>query len=150
SDIRTGLPGGADEREGGDGAAAFVCAAEDAGAPVVATPVAWASATTEFLERWRTPGRSASQQWEERFGEHVYVPLAEAALTEARKQAGVTAAAVDHLIVAGTHGRAVKHAASAAGAKKGSVADDLTASVGNAGAAHAGLLLADALDRAEG
>jgi hydroxymethylglutaryl-CoA synthase len=148
SDVRTGLPGGADEREGGDGAVAFLCAAEGAGAPVLATPIAWASATTEFLERWRVPGERASRQWEERFGEHVYLPLAEAALAEALKQAGVTAAAVDHLVVAGTHGRAVKRAAGAAGTRKGSVADDLTGVIGNTGTAHAGLLLADALERA--
>ena len=43
--FRTGLPGGADEREGGDGAVAFLCAAEGAGGPVLATPIAWASAT---------------------------------------------------------------------------------------------------------
>ena len=34
-----------------------------------------ASATAEFLERWRVPGDAASRQWEERFGEHAYVPL---------------------------------------------------------------------------
>jgi uncharacterized OB-fold protein len=78
----------------------------------------------------------------------VYVPLAEAALTGALKQAGVTAAEIDHLVVAGSHGRAVKRAATAAGTRKGSVGDDLTATIGNTGTAQAGLLLADALDRA--
>src|SRR6202011_5172515 len=34
SDIRTGLPGGADERDGGDGAAAFVFGGDD-GLPVI-------------------------------------------------------------------------------------------------------------------
>ena len=149
SDIRTGLPGGADEREGGDAAVAFLCAPESAEAPVLATPIAWASATAEFLERWRLPGEAAAHQWEERFGEHVYLPLAETALTEALKQAGVTAGAVDHLVVAGTHTRAVKRAAAAAGTRQGSVADDLTGVIGNTGTAHAGLLLADALDRAQ-
>src|SRR5262245_30288344 len=149
ADIRTGLPGGGDEREGGDGAAAFLCGPESRDAPVLATPIARASATAEFLERWRLPGERASRQWEERFGEHVYVPIAAAALTDALKQAGVTAAAVDHLVVAGTHGRAVKRAAAAAGTRQGSVADDLTGSIGNTGTAHAGLLLADALDRAK-
>jgi hydroxymethylglutaryl-CoA synthase len=149
SDVRSGLPGGGDERDGGDAAAAFLCGPDEAGTPALATPIAWASATAEFLERWRVPGDRASRQWEERFGEHVYVPLAEAALTEALKQAGITAAAVDHLIVAGTHGRAVKRAAGAAGARKGGVADDLTGAIGNTGTAHAGLLLADALDRAQ-
>jgi 3-hydroxy-3-methylglutaryl CoA synthase/uncharacterized OB-fold protein len=149
SDVRTGLPGGSDERDGGDAAAAFLCGPDDAGAPALATPIAWASATAEFLERWRVPGDRASRQWEERFGEHVYVPLGEAALTGALKQAGVTAAEIDHLVIAGTHGRAVKRAAAAAGTRKGSVGDDLTATIGNTGTAHAGLLLADALDRAE-
>jgi len=148
SDIRTGLPGGSDEREGGDAAVAFVCAGQEGGASVLATPLGWASTTAEFLERWRVPGDRASRQWEERFGEHVYVPLAEAALTEALKQAGVTAAAVDHLVVAGPHGRAVKRAAGAAATRKGSVADDLSSAIGNTGTAHAGLLLADVLDRA--
>jgi 3-hydroxy-3-methylglutaryl CoA synthase/uncharacterized OB-fold protein len=148
SDIRTGLPGGADEREGGDAAVAFLCGPDAAGAPVLAAPIAWASATAEFLERWRLPGEGASHQWEERFGEHVYLPLAESALAEALKQAGVTAGAVDHLVVAGTHARAVKRAAAAAGTRQGSVADDLTGAIGNAGTAHAGLLFADALDRA--
>ena len=149
SDVRTGLPGGGDEREGGDAAAALLCGSDDAGAPVLATPLGWGSASAEFLERWRVPGDTASRQWEERFGEHVYVPLAEAALTEALKQAGVTAAAIDHLIVSGSHGRAVKRAAAAAGARKGSLGDDLTSAIGNTGTAHAGLLLADVLDRAQ-
>src|SRR5215471_12295860 len=149
ADVRTGLPGGADEREGGDGAVALLCAPEGAGAPLLATPVAWASATAEFLERWRQPGDRASRQWEERFGEHVYGPLAETALTSALKQAGVTASAIDHLVAGGLHGRAVKRAATAAGARKGSVADDLTGTIGNTGTAHVGILLADALDRAQ-
>src|SRR5262245_2840685 len=149
SDMRTGLPGGGDEREGGDGAAAFLCAPEAAGTPVLATPIAWGSATAEFLERWRLPGERTSRQWEERFGEHVYLPLAEAAFAEALKQAGITAAEIDHLLVAGTHGRAVKRAAGAAATRKGSVADDLTGSIGNTGTAHAGILLADALERAQ-
>src|SRR5262247_1732574 len=42
SDIRTGLPGGGDEREGGDAAVAFVCAGE-AGGAALATPLSWAS-----------------------------------------------------------------------------------------------------------
>jgi hydroxymethylglutaryl-CoA synthase len=149
SDIRTGLPGGSDEREGGDAAVAFVLAGGDGDNPVLAEQVAAASTSAEFLERWRVPGDPASRQWEERFGEHVYVPLAEAAITNALKQAGITGQSLASLIVAGAHGRANKRAAAAAGAKQGAVGDDLSGSVGNTGAAHAGLLLADALDRAQ-
>ena len=52
------------------------------------------------------------------------------------------------MIVAGPHGRAAKSAARAIGAKPEALADDLTGVIGNTGTAHAGLLLADALDRA--
>ncbi|HEV8584396.1 MAG TPA: OB-fold domain-containing protein [Methylomirabilota bacterium] len=144
ADVRTGLAGGGDEREGGDAAAAFLFGE----GPIVAEPLGQASQTAEFLDRWRVPGESASRQWEERFGEYAYVPLGEAALAEALKQAGVTAPAVDVLIVAGPHGRANKRVAASAGVKKEAIADDLAASVGNAGAAHAGLMLAAALDAA--
>jgi 3-hydroxy-3-methylglutaryl CoA synthase/uncharacterized OB-fold protein len=149
SDIRTGLPGGADERDGGDAAAAFLMASGDADAPVLAEPVAAASVTAEFLERWRMPGDPASRQWEERFGEHAYGPLAEAAIASALKQVGLTGSELASVIVAGSHGRANKRAAAVAGAKPTALGDDLTGSVGNTGAAQAGLLLADALDRAQ-
>lgn len=137
SDIRTGLPGGPDERDGGDGAAAFLFGDDE----VIAEPLAFASSTAEFLDRWRDPGDSASRVWEERFGETAYVPLAREAMTDALKQAGLTAEAVDALIVTGTHPRAARRLASSS--------DDLTSDIGNCGAAHPGILLADALDRAE-
>jgi hydroxymethylglutaryl-CoA synthase len=144
ADIRTGLAGGGDEREGGDAAAAFLFGEGE----VVAEPLGHASQSAEFLDRWRVPGEAASHQWEERFGEHVYVPLGEAALADALKQAGVTASAVDVLIVAGPHTRSNKRVAASSGVKKEAIADDLAASVGNAGAAHAGLMLAATLDTA--
>jgi hydroxymethylglutaryl-CoA synthase len=147
ADVRTGLPGGGDEREGGDAAAAFLCG-DDVAGTVIAEPIAFASASAEFLDRWRVPGESASRQWEERFGEYVYLPLASAAVAEAFKQAGVTGAGLHHVVVAGPHGRAAKGAARAVGAKPEALADDLTGIIGNTGTAHAGLLLADALDRA--
>src|SRR5262249_48935475 len=81
-------------------------------------------------------------------GEHAYVPLGEAAVADALKQAGVSAASVKAWIVTGPHSRASRRVASAVGAAKGTVADDLAASLGNTGTAHAGLMLAHALDRA--
>jgi 3-hydroxy-3-methylglutaryl CoA synthase/uncharacterized OB-fold protein len=145
SDIRSGLPGGGDEKEGGDGAVAFLFGEGD----VLAEPLGHASLTAEFLDRWRVPGESYSRQWEERFGEFAYVPLGESALVEALKHAGLTAQTVDHLIVAGPHGRSNKRVTASAGARKEAIVEDRTALIGNAGAAHAGLLLADVLDRAQ-
>jgi len=147
ADIRTGLPAGADERDGGDAAAAFLCGPAG-GRPLLAEAVAHASASAEFLERWRLPGENTSRQWEERFGEHALVPLAEQAIGEALKRAGVTIHQIGRVVVTGPHGRAARRAAAAAGAKPEAIADDLTGTLGHSGAAHAGLLLADALDRA--
>jgi len=148
ADTRTGLPGGGDEREGGDGAVAFLLG-DSRERLVLAEPMARASASAEFLERWRLPGDAVSRQWEERFGEHAYVPLGEAAVSDALKQAGVSAAAVKSWIVTGPHSRASRRVAALVGTAKGAVADDLSASIGNTGTAHAGLMLADALDRAK-
>jgi 3-hydroxy-3-methylglutaryl CoA synthase/uncharacterized OB-fold protein len=148
SDLRTGLAGGVDERETGDAAAAFVCGPGDAQHPLAVELIGRASTTAEFLERWRQPGEPTSRQWEERFGEQVYVPLGEGALKEALKAAGITAPGVDHLIVAGPHGRANRRVAASAGVKKEAIADDFAGALGNTGTAHAGLMFADTLDRA--
>jgi hydroxymethylglutaryl-CoA synthase len=158
ADIRTGLPGGADERDGGDGAAAFVFGGAGTGGagtggagtglPVLAEIIGQGCATAEFLDRWRTPGAAASRAWEERFGEQVYGPLAEAAIGDALKEAGLTAGQVDHLIVAGLPARAVSRAVRGAGVPAEAVVDSRVASIGNAGTAQPGILLADVLDRA--
>lgn len=145
SDIRTGLPGGSDEANGGDAAVAFLFGGGD---DVIAEPIAGASATGEFLDRWRLPGEPNSRQWEERFGEFAYAPLAEQAVTDALKSAGLTAADLDHIVMAGLPARAVKSAAKAIGARPEAYADDLSATIGNPGTAQAGVVLADVLDRA--
>jgi hydroxymethylglutaryl-CoA synthase len=152
ADIRTGLPGSADERDGGDGAAAFVFGGTDGGLPVLAEVIGQGCATAEFGDRWRAPGAAASRVWEERFGEQVYGPLAEAAMADALKQAGLTPGQVDHLIVAGLPARAVSRTIRAAGVPAEAVADNhtppLSGRIGNAGTAQPGILLADVLDRA--
>lgn len=146
SDVRTGLPGGTDESTGGDAAVAFLVGDAD---HAVAELLASASSTAEFTDRWRHPGAVHSQQWEERFGETVYVPLGLAAAADALKQAGVAASDVDHVMVVGLHARAVRQVAKSLGTPAEALAPDLTAQVGNAGTAQLGLALAATLDRAE-
>ncbi len=145
SDLRTGLAGSAEERDSGDGAAAFVCAPHGA----VAELAGRGSASDEFLDRWRVPGEADSHVWEERFGEELYVPLAREAFAAALKDAGLAEGDIDHAIVTGLHVRAVKSAAAGLGVRQGVLAPDLTASLGNLGAAHAGVALCDVLERAE-
>jgi hydroxymethylglutaryl-CoA synthase len=144
ADVRTGRPGSADESAGGDGAVALAFGDDGAIAEIIGS----ASVSAEFVDRWRTPGASYSRVWEERFGEHAYVPLATDAIEGAVKAARVTLDDVDHAVVTGLHARAVKAAAKAAGIRTDTLADDLAASVGNTGTAHWALMLADVLDRA--
>ncbi len=146
SDVRTGLPGSADESAGGDGAAAFLCGEGDS---VIAEYIGSASVTSEFLDRYKLPGEAASKVWEERFGEFVYVPLAKAAITDALTKAELKISDISHFVVAGLHVRAAKTVAASSGAKPEALTDDMTAVMGNAGAAQGGLLLCDVLDRAE-
>jgi hydroxymethylglutaryl-CoA synthase len=145
SDLRTGLAGSAEERDSGDGAAAFLCGPDEA----VAELVGRGACSDEFLDRWRVPGEKDSHVWEERFGEELYVPLAREAFAASLKDAGISENDVDHAVVTGLHVRAVKAATAGLGVRDGVMTPDLTASLGNLGAAHAGVALADVLERAE-
>lgn len=145
SDIRTGRPGGTDESSGGDAAAAFLFGDDG----VLAETIGGATASGEFIDRWRRPGDIASRQWEERFAEFAYAPLVEEAVTAALKSADLAADSIDHAIVTGPPTRAVNAAKRTTGFRPAAIVDDLAASVGNTGSAHVLLLLADTLDRAE-
>jgi 3-hydroxy-3-methylglutaryl CoA synthase/uncharacterized OB-fold protein len=140
SDIRLGRPGSADEAGGGDGAAAFLFGSGDG---VIAEVAGQASATAEFLDRWRAPGDFASATWEERFGAGVYLPLVEDVARRALGAAGVERP--DHVVIASPHARAARTASKAFDS---AAVDDLEPRTGNLGAAQAGLQLADVLDRA--
>jgi hydroxymethylglutaryl-CoA synthase len=149
ADVRSGLPGGADERNGGDAAAAALFGPGSREWPVLAELVTTSSVTDEFLDRWRSPGAPNAQVWEERFGEHVYGPLAMDSFFTALKQADLSADDVHHLIVCGLSPRANRQFIASSGVRRDAVAPDLTAAIGNSGTAQPGVLLADVLDRAQ-
>jgi hydroxymethylglutaryl-CoA synthase len=140
ADVRTGRPGSADERDGGDAAAAFLFGN---GQAPLAEVVGEASATAEFLDRWRIPGELASHGWEERFGLEAYLPLIEDAARRALSAAGVEQA--DRVVVSSPHTRA----AAAAAKKFAGRVSFQRPPTGYAGAADLGLGLAAALDEAE-
>ena len=104
ADIRTGRPGSPDEAEGGDAGAALLVGS-DADGPLVAEVLGTASATEEFLDRWRVPGESHSRRWEERFGEGRYAALGARAWDDGLKAAGVLPEQVDRVVIAAAHGR---------------------------------------------
>lgn len=149
SDVRDGMPGGADERGGGDAAAAFIVSEETPAIPVLAELVGQSSATDEVFDRWRVVGSTVSRSWEERFAEGPLASLASEAFTSVLSDADLDATQVDHLVVAGLHPRACGSFAARSGVPRERVVDTRVAAIGNPGVAQAGVLLSDVLDRAE-
>lgn len=142
-DVRTGQPGSADERGGGDAAAAFVFGAGEATGGAIAHVIGRASRTTEVLDRWRAPDQAFAQVWEERFGYEQYAPLIRAAAAAALADAALDRA--DHVVLVSPNSAIQKRGKSLV---TGAVST-IFSPVGHAGAADAGLALAAVLDQAE-
>ena len=145
-----GCPGSADERRrrrcGGS-----VCLRRPASeaAPVLAELVGRATATAEFLDRWRTPGApnsgsgrngSASRRTCRWPRQRSPTAIKEAELTPERDRP-------PHRGRAHTRGRR-RTFRTRAGVRKEAIAPDLSESIGNPGVAQPGVVLADVLDRA--
>ena len=145
ADVVVGAPGGARESQGGDAAAAFLLGSDDEAA---ARLVASASATTEVLDVWRLPEDRFAKQWEERFGAEVLAPVLQETVTRALVAARLEPTDLAVVILDATNPRATEALPRSLRTKPEQLADGLVASVGRAGAAHAGLLLARALDGA--
>jgi 3-hydroxy-3-methylglutaryl CoA synthase len=143
SDVVVGAPGGPRESAGGDGAVAFVLGAdEEAGAALRGR----ASATLEILDVWRLPDEPFAHQWEERFGAETMGPMLLDTAQRALKDAGVQPSDLKTVVLDSTNMRAVAGIPRALGLKPEQLSDPLAGSVGRTGCAHAGLLLARALD----
>lgn len=138
ADVRVGKPGSADEKDGGDGAAAFLFGS----APGIAEVLAQRSLTAEFLDRWREPTRMTGEQWEERFGFAEYAPLVRRVVEQVLDDAGVAEA--DHVVLTSTNSAVRKRAGTLV---KGRLSTS-GSPIGFSGAADAGLALAAVLDGA--
>jgi hydroxymethylglutaryl-CoA synthase len=139
ADVRVGRPGSADERLGGDGAAALLFGE----GPAIADILATTSRTAEFLDRWRSPRAITGEQWEERFGAERYAALIRSAVEEVLEKSGL--AEVDHVVVACPNSAIVKRVGTLVKALKSS----RTSPIGFSGTADAGVALASVLDVAE-
>jgi hydroxymethylglutaryl-CoA synthase len=144
-DVVVGAPGGPRESQSGDGAVAFVTGGDD---EALARFIGRASSTIEVLDAWRLPGDAFASQWEERFGAQILAPVAAETATRALKDAGVEPTELATVILDTGNPRAMAGLPRALGLKPEQLADPLLAQVGRTGVAHAGLLLARALDQA--
>ena len=150
-DVRTGPAGSVDEKDGGDaGAAVLVGAASaDSGVAVIAEYLGGASATREFLDRWRSPGEARTRSWEDRFGEQRYGDLAAQAWEAGLKDAGLQLDQLDKVALVGPRPRASAALAKKLGAAGVEVIDSLASSVGFTGAAHPLLMLTSLIEQSQ-
>jgi 3-hydroxy-3-methylglutaryl CoA synthase/uncharacterized OB-fold protein len=143
ADVRTGQPGSADERGGGDAAAAFVFGYGNEGDGSIAHVIAQASRTAEVLDRWRPPSREYAMVWEERFGYEQYAPLIRETAAAALTGAGLDQA--DHVVLVSPNSAVPRRGKSLVPGRLSTTFSP----VGHAGATDAGVALAAVLDHAE-
>ncbi|TAM65642.1 OB-fold domain-containing protein [Mycobacterium sp.] len=139
ADVRIGRPKSADEKLGGDGAAALVFGADR---PAIAEVVTVVSLTAEFLDRWRATTSVTGEQWEERFGAEHYATLIRTAVERVLDDAGLHG--VDHVVLTCPNSGIVKRAATLVKGEKSVV----TSPIGFSGACDAALALCSVLDTA--
>lgn len=146
ADVRVGAPEGQAEQSGGDAAAAFVFGR----GRVIAEVEATYSETLEYLTTWRTPDQRFAKSWEDRFAlTQAYVPLLSKAAKAIAGQAGITPADLAWVVLDAPNPRAAGAVAGALKLDPAKLVGDMSAAVGWSGAAHAGLMLAAALDQAK-
>ena len=138
ADSRLGAPEGRTEQQGGDGAAAFIFGNEN----VIAEIEASVSLTREYLDTWRNPDERFGHSWEERFAlTQAYAPLFGKAVTGVLEKAKVKPGDIARVILDAPNPRAVDEFARAAKLDPAKLADSFALTVGQTGAAHAGLML---------
>ena len=134
------------EMTSGDGAAAILVGE---GKPI-ATLLAKASRTTDFVDHFRSLDNQFDYQWEERWIRDAgYMTVVPPVIKRCLEQAKVAAKDVTHFCMPATLARVASSVAKAAGIDDKAVCDPLHANCGDTGAAHTLLLLVAALEKAK-
>ncbi|MBV9332024.1 MAG: OB-fold domain-containing protein, partial [Alphaproteobacteria bacterium] len=146
ADRRKARAASADEMRYGDAAAAFALGDEDG---VLARFVASHSLSLDFVDHFRGEGEDFDYGWEERWiRDEGYSKIVPGAVKALLAKAGVAATDIAHFILPCPFARLDQQIAKQCGIEAERVRDNLAASVGDAGAGHALLMLAAALEAA--
>lgn len=145
SDEPKGKPASQQEMLYGAGAVAFVTGTENVAAKLIGS----GSSISNFVDHFRDADADFDYIWEERWiRDEGYAKLIPAAVNEALAEAGLTIADIDHFAMA-----SMLRGGAAPIARKlkfeGNIISDMDGSCGYAGAAHAPLMLALALESAK-
>ncbi len=145
ADNRQGPPRGETERAAGDGAAAFIVAAEG----VIAESVGSYSITDNMLDTWRAPGDAFVRTWEDRFAtEEGIERIVPEAVSGFCARQGIAPADVARVALYAPDGRRHARLARQLGFAESQVQEPLFGMLGNTGAAFAPMLLASSLSSA--
>jgi 3-hydroxy-3-methylglutaryl CoA synthase len=129
----------------GDGAVACAIGSEGAIVELLAAQ----SSTVDFVDHFRAAGEDFDYTWEERWiRDEGLAKIVPPCIHRALGKAGVSAGDVDHFVMPSTIGRAVAGIARQCGIDPGAVRDNLHAEMGEAGTAHALVMLLNALEGA--
>lgn len=133
------------ELDYGDGAAALSFGSDKVLAEVLAT----SSLTADFVDRFRLQGEDIDYYWEERWvrDEGIGV-MGPKAVSQALSDAGVSPDAIDHFIFPTVFRGADAQLAKKCGIAAEAVVNNLAATVGDTGSAHALLMLCSVLEQA--
>lgn len=145
ADSRQGPPRGETERAAGDGAAAFVIAADD----VIAESRGSHSITDNMLDNWRSPGDPFVRGWEDRFAtEEGIERIVPEAVNGYFQRAGVVPSDVSKVALYAPDSRRHARLSRQLGFTEAQTEWTLLGTVGNTGAAFTPMLLVNALESA--
>ncbi|MDO7842094.1 3-oxoacyl-[acyl-carrier-protein] synthase III C-terminal domain-containing protein [Sphingomonas immobilis] len=145
SEMRKARPASEGELNYGDAAAGVLVGKGD----VIARYLGSHSTTIDFVDHVRATGADFDYTWESRWiRDEGYTGLIGAAIKGALAKLGVTGAEIDRFVVPLTLRGVPEGLAKRAGVKPEAVVESLGATVGEAGVAHATLLLAATLEAA--
>ncbi len=130
----------------GDGAAAFTLGANGVAAEFLG---AYQTAV-DFVDHYRGRNEAFDYTWEERWiRDEGYAKIVPPVIAGVLERTGLRAAEIDHFVMPATIRGVVAKLAKGAGIAEGAVRDNLQAVMGEAGTAHALVMLVDALQDAK-
>lgn len=134
------------ELDNGDGAAAFLVSGED----TVADFLGHGALTADFVDHFRGSDQEFDYAWEERWiRDEGIIKLVPPAIKDALTAAGITGGDVTHFCFPSTFGGMAANLAKVCGIPAEAVRDNLAAVMGEAGSAHALVMLAHALEQSK-
>lgn len=146
ADRRRARAASTQELEYGDGAAALLIGRNN----VLAELVGSATLSVDFVDHFRATGSETDYHWEERWVRDEGVSkLVPRVVAEALKEAGLSPDKVDHFIFPTSFSRMDAQIAKACGVRGDALAASMMESIGDCGAAHGLLMLANVLERAQ-